>query len=51
MFKKSSVTFFENCKSFPFKVSVKIEADAKDIAHPYPSKLKPEMFLSLSSFK
>ena len=25
--------------------------DAKDIAHPSPSKLRPEMFLSLSNFK
>ena len=51
MFKKSSVIFFENCKSLPFKVSVRIEADAKEIAHPSPSKLRSEIFLSFSNFK
>ena len=34
-----------------FNVSVRIEADAKEIAHPSPSKLRPEIFLSLSNFK
>ena len=51
IFKKSLVTFLEKFKSLPFKVSVNIEAEAKDIAHPSPSKLKPVIFLSLSSFK
>ena len=51
IFKKSSVTFFENCRSLPFKVSVRIDAEAKDIAHPSPSKLRPEIFLSFSNFK
>ena len=45
------MTFFENCKSLPFKVSVRIEAEAKEIAHPSPSKVKFEIFLSLSNFK
>ena len=48
-FKKSSIIFLAKLKSLPFKISVKIEAEAKDIAHPSPSKLISKIFLSLSS--
>ena len=45
------MTFLEKFKSFPLRVSVRIEAEAKEIAQPSPSKLNPEIFLSFSSFK
>ena len=40
---------FAKLRSFPFKISVKIEADAKEIAQPSPSKLISKIFLLLSS--
>ena len=49
IFKNSSVTFFENFMSLPFNISVRIEAEAKDNAHPSPLHLKPEICLSFSS--
>ena len=41
--------FFATFKSFPFKISVKIDAEAREMAHPSPSKLISKIFLSLSS--
>ena len=38
-------------RSFPLTVSVRIDADAREIAQPSPSKLKSSIFLSLLSFK
>ena len=48
-FKKLSIIFLAKLKSLPFKISVKIEAEATEIAHPSPSKLISKIFLSLSS--
>ena len=48
---ESDIKEIVNDKLLPFTVSVKIDADAKEIAHPSPSKLKALMFLSLSKFK
>ena len=51
MIKKFSDIRLVRAISFPFKVSVSIEAEAKEIAQPSPSKLNPFIFLSLLKFK
>ena len=49
--KGKDLSFLKNDKSFPLTVSVKMDAEAKEIAHPSPSKLKSSISLSLLSFK
>ena len=49
--RKSLVILLKKTKSLPFKVSVKIDADAKEIAHPSPSKLNSFIFCFLSKLR
>ena len=49
--KNSDIIFFAISKSFPFTISVIIDAEAIEIAHPSPSNETSLTFLSSSNFK